>query len=200
MRLAPIALLAACNAPPGPPEPRPTAVTPPVLASASSQVPPAPANPDACHRGPSHYGPWTPSAADVMAIVPRLRDVDCGDPAWRGSALASCMRERGQSSVTVRFEAAGEPGHQPFECSLAITGAAWNGRRFLVVHDTYFQAPTAWGYTNVYELTARGPVLFLDGVTLHSPLCQAWIPDPTAARPPGWSAFPGDLQEVLCHP
>jgi hypothetical protein len=110
------------------------------------------------------------------------------------------MKEQGQSSVTVRYEAPSTPEQRPFECTLGITGAAWKGRRFLVVHDRYFQVPTAWGYTNVYELTGGRPVLFLDGVETHSPLCQVSSPDPTVAKPPGWSTFPKDLQKVLCEP
>jgi hypothetical protein len=215
--LASVALLSACDTPSVPPEPRPTAAASSTIAPAAADPPArgssgaprrmpaapdaaAPADPDdlpTCQKGPGHHGGWTPSASEVMAIVPRLRDVDCGDPAWRRDALERCTKEQGQSNVTVRFEWVGD---QPFMCWLGVTGATWHGRRFLVVRDSYFEGPTAWGYTNVYELTRAGPVLFLDGAAKHSPLCQGSRTDPTVAKPPGWSTFPKDLQEALCGP
>ena len=188
------------------PAPAPvSAETPPAppTASARTAKPAAAQRPAAdedatapCLRSDRAYGQGTPTADEMLAVV-RAFPADCGPAPWQVPALRACMDKLGDPNVVVMYGQMDASDHQPIACQLGVVGVAWNGRRFVVLQNSYREHATFFGYNHVYELKGRAPVLFMDGRQKHSPLCQSG--GPGAAEPPGWKAFPAELQALFCH-
>jgi hypothetical protein len=105
------------------------------------------------------------------------------------------MRQLGQVDVALRDGTATGPNASAKTCSLSVTSAEWQQRRFIVFATDIQDQSVFLGFTDVFEVTSGGPTPFLSGDANVASLCQGGA---VSSEPPGWAAMPKPLRSFLC--
>jgi hypothetical protein len=142
-----------------------------------------------------------------MAVLPHLSEFAClpGDNdlrlasdkrrGARASGLAAaraCIEQEGQ--VDVEVESAFSHG---VTCTLSITSAEWQERRFLLFASRFWEGGSLTGLMDAFEVTGGKAVpLFLSGdeSSRRVSVCDGGPADVLR----GWSTMPTSLQRFLC--
>ncbi|MBL9027697.1 MAG: hypothetical protein JNL21_36240 [Myxococcales bacterium] len=174
-------------------------------AAAASAVAPAPTPPSMpaavtqCEATGKHYGGFAPSVEDLVAADKALPDAVCLKRDIASAAIRACAAKTGQTTLLISTDKLGE---NKAGCQVTITGAEWQGRRFVVFFDLHRDSATFFGGATVVELQGDKARVYLDTSTKHAELCPSTAttgkPPKPEDLPPGWDALPKDLQAFLC--
>lgn len=173
--------------------------------AASSAVAPAPTSPSLpaavtqCEATGKHHGSYTPSVEDLVAADKVLPDTVCLKRDISSEAIRACAAKTGKTTLLISTDKLGE---EKSGCQVTITGAEWQGRRFVVFFNLQRDVSTFFGGPTVVELEEGKASVYLDTSGKHAELCPTTASTGTPPKaddmPRGWDTLPKDLQQFLC--